>query len=357
MKQKLLFTNSVDSAVDSLVNELKPSDIFVLTDTNTALYALPLLKSQSEAFKRARYITTPAGDMAKNLDALSKIWTQLQAAGATRHSLLICLGGGMVTDLGGLAAATYKRGMSLINIPTTLLGAVDASVGGKTAINFGGIKNLIGTLNQAHAVIISTIFLNTLPIRETLSGYAEMLKHGLLKDEKTFKRLLAYNVSDPTVADPDRLLELVEESVLVKQKIVDKDPEETGIRKALNLGHTIGHAFESLAMKRLEPIPHGFAVAHGLVVEAVLSHMLMKLNSDIVNRLAAYVKENYGILHITCDDYPELIAMMRQDKKNDDAAHINFTLLRSPGTPVINTTVPPETITAALDIYRDLLGI
>ena len=356
MDTELIFTNHVADAIDNAVATLKPSDVFVLADVNTTHYALPILKSMSTAIANAKIITCLAGDLNKNLDQLAKVWNALIAGQASRTALLINLGGGAVTDLGGLAAATFKRGMKTINVPTTLLGAVDAAVGGKTAINYGGVKNMIGVFNKPDMVIISTMFFNSLPLQEMLSGYAEMIKHGLLKSKTTLADLLAYDITVPHNSD-NRLLGLIRESVLIKEDIVRQDPTEKGLRRTLNLGHTVGHAFEALAMKRLSPIPHGYAVAWGIVVELVLSNMLKQFDSATLHKVAQYIRQSYGAFDITCDDYDQLLAYMRQDKKNLDTSHINFTLLRAVGDPVINITATDDQITAALDIYRDLMGI
>jgi 3-dehydroquinate synthase len=356
MNTELIFTNHVADAIDNAVASLKPSDVFVLADVNTSQYALPILQRMSSTIAKAKIITCLAGDLNKNLEQLAKVWTALSAGEATRTALLINLGGGTVTDLGGFAAATFKRGMKTLNIPTTLLGAVDASVGGKTAINFGGIKNMVGVFNKPDMVIISTVFFGSLPQQEMLSGYAEMIKHGLLKSQTTLNDLLAYDITRPHNSD-NRLLGLIRESVLIKEDIVSKDPTEKGLRRTLNLGHTVGHAFEAMAMKRLSPIPHGYAVVWGIVVELVLSHMLKQLDSAVLHKVAGYVRESYGAFDITCNDYPQLLGYMRQDKKNLDNTHINFTLLRAVGDPVINVTATDEQIKTALDIYRDLMGI
>ncbi len=356
MKQKLIFTNLVGEAVDGLVAELGNPQIAVVADTNTAQFVLPLLVNDSKAVAGATVITVKSGDVNKNIDTLADLWKKLSAMEATRNTLVINLGGGVVSDMGGFAAATFKRGMRCINIPTTLLAAVDASVGGKTGINFNGLKNQIGAFSEPEAAIISTVFFNTLPQQEILSGYAEMLKHGLLENSEVLGKLLASSPVYPLL-DPTRLLPLIEESVLVKSRIVENDITEAGIRKALNLGHTVGHAFESYSYERKSPIPHGYAVAWGLVVELVLSHMLLGFPSDVLHSFAGYVLANYGAHQITCDDYPALIADMRQDKKNLAPDQINFTLLENVGVPRININATPEQIGAALDIYRDLMHI
>ena len=356
MKQKLIFTNLVGEALDGLVAEAGNPQTVIVADTNTAQFVLPLLVNESKVAAAAQVITVKSGDANKNLEELTGLWKKLSDMESTRSTLVVNLGGGVVSDMGGFAAATFKRGMKCINIPTTLLAAVDASVGGKTGINFNGLKNQIGTFTEPEAAIISTIYFNTLPEQQILSGYAEMLKHGLLENPEVLGKLLALSPVYPML-DATRLLPLIEESVLVKSRIVEKDITEAGIRKALNLGHTVGHAFEAYSYKQQSPIPHGYAVAWGLVVELVLSHMLLDFPSDELHRFAAHVLENYGAHQITCDDYPALIADMRQDKKNASPDEINFTLLAAVGEPRINVTATPEQIGAALDIYRDLMHI
>lgn len=354
----LIFTNLVSEALDNVVAQRKPSKVFIHVDSNTAKFVMPILRLESKVVADATIIESPTGDHNKSLESLDKVWKQLCEGGATRSGMFINVGGGVISDLGGFAAATFKRGMTVVNIPTTLLAAVDASVGGKTGINYQGLKNQIGVFNDPDTVIISTIFFETLTKSEMLSGYAEMIKHALLKDEKTLADVLRYKVTLPTV-NPDALLELLQENVLIKKQIVDADPTEQGLRKVLNLGHTIAHAFEAFAMndRRQAAIPHGFAVAQGLVVEAILSNMIEGFSSDTLHTLAAYIKDNYGPFMFTCDDYDKLLGYMRHDKKNDSPDQINFTLLKRPGDPVINVVVPDEQIKAALDIYRDLMGI
>jgi 3-dehydroquinate synthase len=357
-QQELIFTNQVGKAIDAQVAKMGNPRSFVLVDNNVETQVLPLLQADSAVVKDATVVVIPAGDIHKDLNALSHIWTTLTTHGATRGSLLINVGGGVVTDIGGFAASTFKRGIKFINVPTTLLGAVDAAVGGKTGINFAGFKNEIGVFREAEAVIISSALFGTLPERELLSGYAEMLKHGLLKGESTISDLLDYSpVAGDRDPDPDKLLELLKESVLVKRDVVAQDPTEKGIRRALNLGHTVGHAFESFALKNNAPVPHGYAVAWGCVVELVLSHLREGFPSVMLRDFAEYVYANYRAFNITCDDYPKLIEFMRHDKKNASPDAINFTLLRSPGDIVIDVTATAEEIKNALDIYRDLMHI
>lgn len=356
MDQKLIFTNLVGQTIDDLVAEISPSSTVVITDTNTSECVLPVLRLDSKAVADAKQIIIESGEQNKCLENLKKVWEELSEQGATRTTLVINVGGGMITDLGGFAAATYKRGLKIINVPTTVLGAVDASVGGKTGINFNGYKNQLGTFTEPVAAVISTVFFNTMKTQDIMSGYAEMLKHGLLEDEATLSKLLKYSPVYPTF-DSEAMMPLLQASVLVKEKVVRVDPTETGYRKVLNLGHTVGHALESFAMKHGSPIAHGYAVAWGIVAELILSNMKYGFPSETLHQLADYVKKNYGAFTVTCKDYPELIDTMRQDKKNDTTDDITFTLLKAVGDPVINVVVAPDDIKAALDIYRDLMGL
>ena len=356
MKQKLIFTNLVGEAVDKLVDSLGNPDIYVLTDINTEKYALPVLLEQSTAITNAKRIIVKSGDMNKTLETAQSVWKQLQDMNATRTSVLINVGGGMITDLGGFVGATYKRGIRAINIPTTLLSAVDASIGGKTAINFNGYKNDIGTFTEPVASVISTVFFKSLPEQELLSGYAEMLKHALLENRGELNKLMDYSVKFP-IFDPEKLLTLIESNVKVKTSVVEEDLEENGARRALNLGHTAGHAFEELAFKRLSPIPHGYAVAQGCVVALILSHMRLGFPSDLLYTFASYVRKTYGAFEFTCDDYPQLLEFMSHDKKVEKTGEIRFTLLANIGDPHIDNVVSSDDIRSALDIYRDMMGL
>ena len=259
----------------------------------------------------------------------------------------------MVTDLGGFAASTFKRGINYINIPTTLLAMVDASVGGKTGINFRGLKNEVGVFSNASTVILDTQFLQTLDTENIRSGYAEMLKHGLISNSEMWAELINFKLENP---DLSMLQRMVADSVAVKQRIVTEDPLEQGIRKALNLGHTIGHAFESFALSpqasHLSPLLHGYAVAYGLVCELYLSAVKTGFSTDKMHQTVSFIKEHYGKMAITCDDYPTLLELMTHDKKNV-AGTINFTLLGGIGDIRINQTATKEEIFEALDFYRE----
>ena len=351
-RQKVIISNDLQQALSNAIAECPHDKLFVLVDETTHQLCLPVIAG-FDCMQEAQCIVIGATDTHKTLDTLSHVWAELQRMGATRHSLLINLGGGMVTDLGGFAASTFKRGLAYINIPTTLLSMVDASVGGKTGINFGGLKNEIGVFNNANSVILDTIFLKTMDQENILSGYAEMLKHGLISEEKMWAELLNFNLDHLDGLDNLEFLvqlgRMLADSVAVKQRIVTEDPTEHGIRKALNLGHTAGHAF--LALER-KPILHGYAVAYGLVVELYLCCVKTGFPQDKMRQTVAFIKEHYGRMPITCDDYPKLIELMHHDKKNV-GTDINFTLLGGIGDIRINQTATEEDIKEALDFYRE----
>jgi 3-dehydroquinate synthase len=350
--QKVVISRNLTQALTTAVAECEHDRTFILVDETTERCCLPLV-SGMDCVEGAQTIVIGATDTHKTLDSLAHVWEELGKGGGTRHSLLINIGGGMVTDLGGFAASTFKRGINYINIPTTLLAMVDASVGGKTGINFRGLKNEIGVFSNASTVILDTTFLKTLDAENICSGYAEMLKHGLISNEKMWAELMNFDLAQPNL---QQLRTMVADSVAVKQRIVTEDPLEQGIRKALNLGHTVGHAFESLAIHRGHPVPHGYAVAWGLVTEAVLSHMLLKFPSEDVHRLGNFVRDNYRGFPFTCDDYDDLLALMRHDKKSRDG-EITCTLLSAIADYRIDQTLLPDDVTAALDILRDHLGM
>ena len=343
MKQNLIFTNDVEEALQRLTTASGSNMTVFVADVNTASCVLG----------HDRLITIPDGDAGKSLATVCRVWDAMEDYGVTRYSLIVNVGGGVVTDLGGFAAATFKRGVRFINVPTTLLGAVDAAVGGKTGFNYNGLKNEIGAFALASDVIISTCYFDSLPVEEVKSGYAEVIKHAMLSDHDEFLRLLEHDFNSHI--DHDNLLERLRRSVQVKVDIVARDPNEQGDRKALNLGHTVGHAFESLAAKRGKPVPHGYAVAWGLVTEAILSHILLKFPSEDVHRLGNFVRDNYQDFPFTCDDYDDLLDLMRHDKKSRDG-EISCTLLAAIGDYRIDQTVAPDDVTAALDILRDHLG-
>lgn len=353
MKQRVILSQNLATDLALAISECEHEQLFVLTDETTRQCCWPRI-SKFVGMKKAHVISIAPTDTNKNLDSLTHVWRELEAGGATRHSLLLNLGGGMVTDLGGFAASTFKRGIEFINLPTTLLAMVDASVGGKTGINFNGLKNEIGVFNEARYVIMDTEFLRTLDTNNLLSGYAEMLKHGLISNETIWAELLNFDLQTP---DFKRLQAMLGQSVKVKQNIVKADPLENGLRKALNLGHTFGHAFESFSLQhaaeqQTEPLLHGYAVAFGLICELYLSAKKAGFPTEKLYQTVRFIRENYGTLPITCDHYDTLINLMQHDKKNVKGK-INFTLLVNIGDIRINQTATTEEIKEALDFFRE----
>lgn len=351
-KQEVILCEKLEGSLARAIEKCPHDKLFILTDEHTSPLCMPQMREVS-FLKEAIEITIGAGDVHKTLETLASVWQVLSDKSATRHSLLINLGGGMVTDLGGFAAATFKRGLTYINIPTTLLAMVDASVGGKTGINFNGLKNEVGAFAPAESVLIETEFLRSLDTENLLSGYAEMLKHGLISNTAHWAELLAFNTDS---IDYAYLKQLVGQSVQVKEEIVEQDPFEHGIRKALNLGHTAGHAFESLALAEQRPMLHGYAVAWGLVCELYLSHIKTDFPKEKMRQTIQFVKENYGAFAFDCKQYDRLYQFMQHDKKNS-AGIINFTLLKEVGDIQINQTADKETIFEMLDFYRECMGV
>lgn len=338
--------------LDDAVARINPASVTVVTDTNVEDAVFPLLEGAKVLASANRVVIEP-GESHKNLESVTLIWNALEQAGATRKSLVVNIGGGLVTDIGGFAAATFKRGIRFINVPTTLLGAVDAATGGKTGINFNGLKNEIGAFHLPSEVIISALPLASLPHSELISGYAEMLKTGFIADAGLYHDIKDI---DGVLADSSRLEAAMKRCVAIKEDVVAQDPTEKGLRKILNFGHTAGHAFESMAIERHTPLAHGEAVAHGMLVELILSHTLMKFPSKEVYSYAdAVLKKQYPRIKVTCEDIPKLIALMAHDKKNAAAGHPNFTLLREIGYPEIDCVPDLKEIESALDIYRDIM--
>ena len=345
-KQRIIAATELADALRELLSQVSHDRLFILADEHTVQLCYPLI---TNVVGDAHLITISAGDDNKHVDSLCHVWSELSSHGATRHSLLINVGGGMVTDLGGFAAATFKRGIPCINVPTTLLAMVDAAVGGKTGINLHSLKNEVGAFYPAEAVVVSSQFLHTLDAPNLVSGFAEMLKHGLISTEEHWAQLMRYDLNQPDLA---ALQPLIMESIHTKEHIVEQDPTEKHIRKALNLGHTLGHAFETLAMRRGAPVLHGYAVAWGLIGELYLSHVREGFPVDKLRQTVFFIKEVYGAFDFTCRDYEELLGLMQHDKKNV-GAQINFTLLGGIGDIRINCTATKEEIFEMLDFVRE----
>ena len=350
-KQEIIICQQLEESLRTAIEQCPHDKLFVLVDEHTYEHCLPLIQA-FPYMKNAVTICIEAGDTNKNIETLMHVWKELGDNGATRHSLLVNLGGGMVTDLGGFAASTFKRGIKYINIPTTLLAMVDASVGGKTGINFNGLKNEIGVFSPAQSVLIDTEFLQSLDINNILSGYAEMLKHGIISTTGHWAELLKFDMNE---IDYKALQALVAQSVKIKEDIVAQDPYEKGIRKALNLGHTVGHAFESLAMETNRPVLHGYAVAWGIVCELYFSHLKVGFPKDKLRQTIQFIKGHYGAFIFDCKQYDRLYEFMTHDKKNN-ASIINFTLMGEVGDIRINQSATKQEIMDMLDFYRESMG-
>lgn len=351
--QKVIKVTDINKDLTDLISQLSFDKLFILTDENTDKLCYPLIQN-NDYIAKAEKIVIGSGEKYKNVQTLSDIWLFLSQNDGTRHSLLINLGGGLLTDVGGFAAATFKRGIKCVNIPTTLLGAVDAAVGGKTGINFNELKNEIGAFAPAEAVLIDSSFFKSLDYENLLSGYAEMIKHSLLDSDKEWKEIISFDTEE---IDYEKLKQLTFNSVKVKERIVEEDPFEKGLRKALNLGHTIGHAFESLSHKKGKPVHHGYAVAWGVVCELYLSNKLCGFPKEKLYPTVYFIKENYPDFIFDCNDYEQLYDYMKHDKKNSSVDKINFTFLSDIGKIRIDQSATKEDVFESIDFLRESVGL
>jgi len=345
----IIVTSELERELGILLSRYPEDKLFLVTETNCDKLCLGLI-AQTPGFNRFKKVVIPCGEENKKLSSVEMIWLFLSQNGADRKSLVVNLGGGMLTDLGSFAASTIKRGMDFVNIPTTLLSQVDASVGGKTGFNFNGLKNEIGVINQPVSVLIDTRFLKTIDDQNFISGYAEMIKHGLIDSAEHLKEVQNYDLQNISF---EVLRGMIARSVAIKDAIVFKDPNERNIRKALNFGHTIGHAFESFAMESGRPILHGFAVAYGMIAELYLSHKVCNLPLSVLNGLSEWLIGIYGKFEIEESQFETLYQLMTHDKKNE-GARVNFTLIPSVGQVAINQNCEKEIILEALEYYQQL---
>lgn len=327
----------------------KYSSLFILVDENSLSHCLPVLVANVPKLLEAEVIELESGEKNKNLEVCTQVWKALGELGADRGSLLVNLGGGVITDLGGFVASAFKRGIAFINIPTTLLAQVDASVGGKTGVDLGALKNEVGLFAEPQQLFIWPPFLKTLPKRELTSGLAEIFKHGLVSDAKYWDQCISTDL-----LDTDELTEIIEHSIKIKSAIVAVDPNEVGERRKLNFGHTIGHAVEGLVLEREEKtLLHGEAVALGMICESWISVQESKLpekqHEDIVRNICRY----FPLQSLNPMDDHRLIQLMRHDKKNEKG-DIRMVLLKSIGVCSTGKPIAPDRIIAALDYYRSL---
>ena len=343
--KETMITHDLDMALRDAVSMVPENQIFILTDTNTHVHCLPLVQKTLN-LPEQQVLCIEAGDANKTLATVEQIWHFLFEHNATRHSVLVNVGGGMVSDIGGFAASTYMRGMKYVNVATTLLSDIDAASGGKTGINYNGIKNGIGLFAQPKSVIICLDFLRTLPPEEFLSGFAEMLKHALISSPLELDRLLTYDIDK---RDLQSLETLIQRSIVVKSYIVEQDPEESGMRKTLNFGHTVGHALEQMSLMQNKAMPHGYAVFYGLLAEMYMSVKMLSLNEAVIKQCLPLFYNYYGKPQCSCKDMNTLIELMHHDKKNLSSDKVNCTLLQVVGNARIDRQCDDQLILEALD--------
>ena len=323
------------------------SKIFVLVDSNTAEHCLPTFLQKTGKLIDFEVLEIEPGEENKNIQTVISLWESLTELGADRKSLLINLGGGVLTDMGGFVASTFKRGIKFINVPTTLLSMVDASTGGKTGIDLGNLKNQIGVFNLPEMVVVSSEFLSTLESRQMRSGLAEMIKHGLIADKLHWNRLNNLDNLDLTSLDS-----LIRQSVTVKINVVEEDPTEQGLRKILNFGHTIGHAVETFYMDTDKMLYHGEAIAIGMIAEAYLSTLKTGFEMDDADQVKKIILEYFPKTEIDKNDFPAILDLMKHDKKNVSGV-ISFSLLEDIGLCAYDCYALPDEIIEALEYYCD----
>ena len=337
-------------AYDALNNHLIEntySKVFIMVDENTHEHCLPSFMAHLRGDYEFEIIEIESGEINKNIETCTQVWHVLSELDGDRKSLLINLGGGVLTDLGGFVASTFKRGINFINVPTTLLSMVDASVGGKTGVDLGSLKNQIGVINQPEMVLIVTDFLKTLDERQLQSGYAEMLKHGLIKDSNYWNQL-------KSISSFNLLDDLIYHSVTIKNEVVIEDPTEQNLRKILNFGHTLGHAIESYCLENVdkETLLHGEAIAIGMILEGYLSKELTELPTEDLEDVKTTFLSRYEKVDFTDNDIDSILELLKFDKKNSHGK-INFVLLNGIGEPAIDVQVPGELFKAAFAYYAE----
>lgn len=324
------------------------SSIFILCDKNTQKHCLPVLLKKNAILKHSKVFSIPMGEKHKTLDTTLSCWNFLLAHNADKNSLLICLGGGVVCDLGGFVASTFKRGLPFINIPTTLLAMADASVGGKNGIDFKGYKNLIGTITQPQGVFVFDVFLKTLSTRQIKNGFAEIVKAALIGDKKLWKKFLSAAKLPENNFGP-----FIIDSVVVKNKIVLKDPTEKNIRKTLNFGHTAGHAIETYFLNKKNNLLHGEAIAMGMCVELCLGKILTLISAKTAIEAFLFIKKYFELRHFSEKEIDSFIELMQHDKKNKNG-ELNFALIEDIAQPLINITASAQDVKEAFMLYNNL---
>jgi 3-dehydroquinate synthase len=347
---KIAFQERAYKELNQLIQSGSYSSIYILVDTNTSRLCSRFLSEKIEAEVKIEWIEIEPGEEHKTLTTCNEIWKTLSETGADRKSLLLNLGGGIVTDIGGYVASCFKRGIDFVHIPTTLLGMVDAAIGGKNGVNLDSLKNQIGIIRPPKLVIVDVGYLATLPPNEMRSGLAEMLKHGLIAKAEEF-----FAFKDLSQFQVDKLPELIKDSIQIKTKIAEEDPNETGLRMALNFGHTLGHAIESYHMESESKtkLLHGEAVAIGMILALKLSVEVLQLQQDECDQASAILSSYFKTVEFSESDIIEIKTYLKHDKKNS-AGNINFVLLEKLGLPRINCQVSNEQIKKAFAYYKSL---
>lgn len=329
------------------------SSIFVLVDENTKAKCLPVFAGKLRGDFPWKVIEVKSGESHKNINTCLSVWEKLSLLGADRKSVLINLGGGVITDLGGFCASVYKRGIHLIHVPTSLLSMTDAAIGGKTGVDLGPLKNQIGTFQDAELIAIDPDFLSTLSERQLKNGLVEMFKHGLIYRKSYWDKL-----TEITDFQPKTLKDLIKESIEIKSDIVSKDPKESGLRKILNFGHTLGHALESYFLSNPEKptLLHGEAIAMGMILETYISSETLNFPKQNLKEITRVLLNSFPKIVLPQTDYEKIISFLKHDKKNENG-NVNFVLLEDIGKPKIDCQVEKELILIAFDYYKKLLGI
>ena len=347
-KSGIIIAKNIQKEIENIIVNYSSDKIFILLDENTNKFCLPLIKSSFPS--NVQYYEIKSGDKYKSIETAIDIWKFLSENNADRKSLLVNLGGGVITDLGGFVASTFKRGIDFINIPTTLLAQIDAAIGGKTGVNLQGLKNEVGVINSAKKNIIYIDFLKTLTKNHILSGFAEMVKHSLIYSEKEWRNLQKIDLSN---IDYEKFEERIIESITIKNNIVQKDPYEKGIREALNFGHTIGHAIESFLNTTENKIQHGEAVAIGMICEIFISNKICTLELEKMFKIVEFLSITFNSYTINIDDYEKIYDFMKHDKKNKNN-EIKFSLISDIGKVELNKTCMKKNIFQALNFYFQL---
>lgn len=350
-KEGLVFRNgNAWKILASHIEEIKYSSVFVIVDENTERYCLPVLYDKIGLEVNWNVLQIPSGEKYKNITTCIRIWEELSERGADRNSLIVNLGGGMITDLGGFVASTYKRGLAFVNIPTTLLAMVDAAIGGKNGIDFGLAKNQIGTIYLPKMVIIENLFLDTLPNRQLVSGMAEMFKHGVIHNDKSWEKVEYLNPSNKSEFE-----ELIWESIEIKNEIVSLDPFEANLRKTLNYGHTLGHAIEShcLDNSEREPLLHGEAIAIGMILATYISKQLLDFPKKRLTEVTKTIMSVFSKQRFTQNEIENIINLLVFDKKNRNGK-VLFVLMYDIGKPKTDCIVSNELIYKAFEFYKNL---